>query len=120
MNGLPEIFRGDFSVEIVCLSSILLLLLYGAGVTLLQRWKRTAGRTPAIRQHVICGLGAALVAAAFGFWLHATNVAIASAGTPSGTMNWISPHELHLAIDPKGLPAQHFEDQTFVFPGGTR
>ncbi len=120
MNGWPEIFRGDRTVEIVCLSSILLLLLYGSGVTVLQRWRRTAGRTPAIRQHVICGVGAALVAAAFGFGLHATNVAIASAATPLGTINSISPHELHRAVDPKGLPAQHFEDQTFVFPGGTR
>ena len=60
MNAFSEIFGTDLTVEILGVSSILLLLLYGAGVSLLQRWKTTAEWIPAIQQHVISGLGAAL------------------------------------------------------------
>jgi hypothetical protein len=120
MNEFSEIFSSDLTVEILCVSSIVLLLLYGAGFDLLQRWKRTAERMPAIQRHVISGLGAALVAVAVGFGLHAANVTIASAGTQSGATNSISPQELHRSVETKALPVQHFEDQTFVFPSGRK
>jgi hypothetical protein len=120
MNEFSEIFSGDLTVEILCVSSIVLLLLYGAGFDLLRRWKRTALRMPAVQRHVISGLGAALVAMAVGFGLHAANVTIASARTQSGAMNSISPQELHRSVEMKSLPVQHFEDQTFVFPSGRK
>ena len=41
MNGFSEIFGTDLTVEILGVSAILLLLLYGTGVSLLQRWKTT-------------------------------------------------------------------------------
>jgi hypothetical protein len=116
MNEFSEIFGTDLTVEILGVSSILLLLLYGAGVSLLQRWKTTAQWIPAVQRHVISGLGAALVAVAVGLGLHAANVTIASARTQSGTVNSISPQDLHRSVDMKSLPVQHFEDQTFVFP----
>ena len=53
MNEFSEIFGSDLTVEILCVSSILLLLLYGVGVSLLQRWKTTAQWIPAIQRHVI-------------------------------------------------------------------
>jgi hypothetical protein len=118
MIEFSEIFGSDLTVEILCISTIVLLLLYGAGFTLLQKWKRTANWIPAVQRHVISGLGAALVAVAVGFGLHAANVTIASARTQSGAVNSISPQELHRSVDMKSLPVQHFEDQTFVFPGG--
>jgi hypothetical protein len=116
MNEFSEIFGSDLTVEILCVSSILLLLLYGVGVSLLQRWKTTAQWIPAIQRHGISALGAALVAMAVGFGLHAANVTIASARTQSGAVNSISPQDLHRSVDMKSLPVQHFEDQTFVFP----
>ena len=119
MNEFSEIFGSDLTVEILCVSSILLLLLYGAGFGLLQRWEGAAGRTPAIR-HVISGLGAAVVAVAVGFGLHAANVTIASARAQSAAMNSISPLELHRSVGTKALPVQHFDDQTFVFPSGRK
>jgi hypothetical protein len=118
MNEFSEMFSSDLTVEILCFSSILLLLLYAISVVLLQRWKRTAARKLAIRRHVICGLGAALVAMTVGFSLHAANVTIASARAQPGAMNSISPQELHRSVGMKALPVQYFDDQTFVFPGG--
>jgi hypothetical protein len=118
MNEFSEMFSGDLTVEILGVSSIVLLLLYGVGFDLLQRWKRTAERMPATQRHVISGLGAALVAMAVGFGLHAANVTFAFARTQSGAMNSISPQELHRSVEMKSLPVQHFEDQTFVFPSG--
>jgi len=41
MNEFSEIFGTDLTVEILGVSAILLLLLYGTGVSLLQRWKTT-------------------------------------------------------------------------------
>jgi hypothetical protein len=120
MNQFSEIFGSDLTVEILCVSSILLLLLYGAGVSLLQRWKTTAQWIPSIQRHLISGLGAALVAMAVGFGLHTANVTIASARTQSGAMNPISPQDLHRSVEMKSLPVQHFEDQTFVFPSGRK
>jgi len=120
MNEFSEIFGTDLTVEILGVSSILLLLLYGAGVSLLQRWKTTAEWIPAMQRHLISGLGAALVAVAVGFGLHAANVTIASARTQSAAVNSISLQELHRFVDMKSLPVQHFEDQTFVFPSGRK
>ena len=48
MNEFSEIFGTDLTVEILGVSAILLLLLYGTGVSLLQRWKTTAQWIPAI------------------------------------------------------------------------
>ena len=120
MNEFSEIFGTDLTVEILGVSAILLLLLYGTGVSLLQRWKTTAQWIPAIQRHVISGLGAALVAVPVGFALHAANVTIASARAQSGTVNSISLQELHRSVDMKSLQVEHFEDQTFVFPAGRK
>jgi hypothetical protein len=117
MNEFSEIFGTDLTTEIFCFSSIMFLLLYAAGFVFLQKWSRTAGRTTAIHRHAISGLGAALVAMAVGFALHAVNITVASARAQSGAAASISPLELHRSIGTKSIPVQRFEDQTFVFPG---
>jgi hypothetical protein len=117
MNEFSEIFSTDLTTEIFCFSSIMFLLLYAAGFVFLQKWSRTAGRTTAIHRHAISGLGAALVAMAVGFALHAVNITVASARAQSGAAASISPLELHRGIGTKSIPVQKFEDQTFVFPG---
>jgi hypothetical protein len=67
-----------------------------------------------MRRHIVSGLGAALAAMGFGFWLHSANVMAASAKAQAGAP--ISPQELHRSIDMKSLPDEKFEDRTFVFP----
>jgi hypothetical protein len=69
---------------------------------------------------VISGLGAALAAVAVGFGLHAANVSIASARVQFGGVHSISLQDLHRSVDMKSLQVEHFEDQTFVFPGGRK
>jgi hypothetical protein len=116
MNELSMIFGGDLTTENFYVSLIAFLLLYVAGSALLQRWNRTTGRIPAIRRHVISGVGAAVVTMAVGFGLHSENVTMASVRVQSGatTTTSISPQELQRAIG-KSLPAQDFEDQTVIF-----
>jgi hypothetical protein len=116
MNEFPDIFGGDLTTEFFCYSSIAFVLLYAAGFLYLQRWSRTFGETPAIRRHIISGLGVAFAAAGVGLGLHAANITLASAGGQSETATSISPLELHRSVATKSLPVGKFEDQTVVFP----
>jgi hypothetical protein len=113
MNRFSEILSTDLTATIFFFSSMTFLLLYVAGFIVLRKWSRIAGRTSAIHRHFISGCGAALVATAVGFALHAANVTMASARAQSGV---ISPQELHRSIEMKALPVQENDDQTFVFP----
>jgi hypothetical protein len=97
------IFSSDPTARIFCFSSIVFLLLYGAGFAFLQRWSRTAGRTLAIHRHAISSLGAALLAMAVGFGLYTVNVTMASARGRSAMTSSISPQELNRSIEMKSL-----------------
>ena len=116
MNRFSEIFSTDLTTTIFCLSSMTFLLLYVAGIVMLRKWSRIAARTSVFHRHFISGFGAALMATAFGFGLHAADVTMASARGQSEATYSISPQELHRSVDMKSLPVQTIEDQTLVFP----
>src|SRR5215831_15530581 len=113
MTILSTMFGSD-SAAAIGVGSIVFLLIYFGGFILFQTSSRIRARTPVFDRHLIPGLGAALAASWVGFWLHAANVATASAEGQGPTS--ISPQELHRAIRMESLPVQTFEDQTMVFP----
>jgi hypothetical protein len=117
MNDLSATFSNNPATAILCFSSTVFLLIYLTGFILLQRWSRLSGpTTPVIHRHIISGLGAALAAMGFGFWLYAAHVATASAEGQTGATTSMSAQELHQSVKIKSLPVQRFEDQTMVFP----
>jgi len=113
MNILSAIFGGGAAAAI-CIGLLVFLLVYLAGFVLFQRW--SLRRVPISHRHLIPGLGAALAATGVGFWLHAADVATASAEAQTGRTSSMSPHELLGSTKMKALPVQILEDQTLVFP----
>ena len=118
MNNLSALFSSDPTMDMLCFSSIVFLLIYLAGFVLFQSWSRISAPTPVIHRHIISGLSAALAAMGVGIWLHSADVATASAKEQAGAL--ISPHELHHSDKMKSMPVQTFEDQTVVFPNRER
>jgi hypothetical protein len=113
MNSLSAMFGSNPAAEI-CFGSIVFLSIYLVGFVFLQKWSRLSGRIPVLHRHLIPGLGAAFAATGVGFWLHAANVAMASAEA-TDAVNAMPVQELHHSV--KSMPIQTFEDQSLVFPG---
>jgi uncharacterized membrane protein len=114
MNRFSEILSTDLTTTNFCFSTMTFLLLYVVGFIALRKWGPIAERTSAIHRHFISGFGAALVAAALGFGLHAANVTMASAKGQSEAT--ISPQQIHRSMEMKTMQVQEIDDQTFVFP----
>ena len=115
MNTLPTMF-GSGAAAAICLGSLVFLLIYLAGFVLFPRWGRTYEQMAVIQRHLVPGLTAALAATGVGLWLHAANVATASADGQTGAATPTSRQELLSSATTKLLPVQMFEDQTLVFP----
>jgi hypothetical protein len=114
VNLLSAMFGSDATAE-MCVGSLVFLLMYLAGFVLFRKWSRISRPTPVIHRHIISGLGAALAAMSVGVWLHAANVAPASAEGQTGSA--VTPQELHGSVKMKSMPVQTFEDQSFVYSG---
>jgi hypothetical protein len=114
MDILFTTFGSDPAAEI-CIGSLVFLLMYSAGFVLFQNWSRIARPTPVVHRHIISGLSAALAAMVVAFWLHAGNVATASAEGQLGAA--VAPQELHGYVKVKPMPVQTFEDMTLIYPG---
>jgi len=106
---------GSGSAAEIGFGAIVFLLIYLAGFVLFQRWSRLSRRMPVFHRHLIPGLGAALAAAAVGFWLHSADVTTASAEGQAPAS--VSTQELHQSIRMKPVPVHTFEDHSLVFPG---
>ena len=103
MDEFNEIFSTELSTRVYLIVSLLFVLLYVAGLLLLQGWPYSRNRRPIISQHVVPGLGAALVAGAIGFGLYSAIVNKTAVASVQSVVT-ISPEELQQQIDMNILP----------------
>ena len=103
MDEFNEIFSTELSTRVYLIVSLLFVLLYVAGFLLLQGWPYSRNWRPIISQHVVPGLGAALVAGAIGFGLYSAIVNKTAVASVQSAVT-ISPEELQQQIDMNILP----------------
>ena len=93
----------ELATRVYLIVSLLFVLLYIAGFLLLRGLRSPRNRRPIISQHVVPGLGAALVAGAIGFGLLSAIIGKSALPALQSAVT-ISPMELQRQIDMHTLP----------------
>ena len=103
MDEFADLFSSELATRVYLIVSLLFVLLYVAGFLLLRGLPSPRNRRPIISQHVVPGLGAALVAGAIGFGLLSTIIGKTPLPRVQSAVT-ISPTELQRQIDMNTLP----------------
>ena len=103
MDEFAEIFSSELATRVYLIVSLLFVVLYVAGLLLLRGLPSPRNRRPIISQHVVPGLGAALVAGAIAFGLHTAFINKTAVASVQSAVT-ISPEELQRQIDMNILP----------------
>ena len=103
MDEFTDIFSSEVATRIYVIVSLVFVLLYAGGFLLLRGWPHSRDWKPIISQHVVPGLGAALVAGAIAFGLHTAFINKTAVARVQSTVT-VSPEELQRQIDTNTLP----------------
>jgi|GEM_PF-5773542 hypothetical protein len=103
MDEFTDIFSSEVATRVYVIVSLVFVLLYAGGFLLLRGWPHSRNWKPIISQHVVPGLGAALVAGAIAFGLHTAFINKTAVASVQSAVT-ISPEELQRQIDMNILP----------------